>query len=124
MKFEQILKSTLELQSQQKMELRTELHEELIQQMQRQLEEIYTNFVQVLVGNTANIKGPVLVDWSINKAGNVVDEKGAVVYYLKANIVNEDFDLILTPSDFKLENGNLLIKTPKINSLVFLLCLF
>lgn len=38
MKFEQILKSTLELQSQQKMELRTELHEELIQQMQTQLE--------------------------------------------------------------------------------------
>lgn len=84
--------------------------------MQRQLEEIYTNFVQVLVGNTENIKGPVLVDWSINKAGNVVDEKGAIVYYSKANIVSDDFDLILTPSDFKLENGNLLIKTPKINS--------
>ena len=82
--------------------------------MQKQLEEIYENFVQVLVGNTENIKGPVLVDWSLNKAGNVVDEKGSIVYYSKANIMTEEHDLILTPEDYKLENGDLIIKTSKI----------
>lgn len=82
--------------------------------MQKQLEEIYENFVQVLVGNTENIKGPVLVDWSLNKAGNVVDEKGSIVYYSKANIMTEEHDLVLTPEDYKLENGDLIIKTSKI----------
>lgn len=82
--------------------------------MQKQLEGIYENFVQVLVGNTENIKGPVLVDWSLNKAGNVVDEKGSIVYYSKANLMTDDHDLILTPEDYKLDNDDLIIKTSKI----------
>lgn len=83
--------------------------------LQKQLEDIYTNFVEILVGNTEGIRGPILIDWSINKAGHVLDEKGKIVYFKKETIMTEDYQLILTPSEFELANGNLLLNTSKIN---------
>lgn len=83
--------------------------------MQKQLEDIYTNFVEILVGNTQGIRGPILVDWSLNKAGHVLDEKGKIVYFKKESIMTEDFQLILNPGEFELSNGNLIISTNKLN---------
>src|SRR5690554_4825023 len=84
--------------------------------MQKQLEDIYNNFTEILVGNTENLKGPILVDWSANRSGDIVDEKNYVVYFKKENIVTEEEHLILTENDYKLENGNLIIKTNKITA--------
>ena len=84
--------------------------------MQKQLEDIYNNFTEILVGNTENVKGPILVDWSANRSGDIVDEKNNVVYFKKENIVTEEEHLILTENDYKLENGNLIIKTNKITA--------
>jgi penicillin-binding protein 1A len=83
--------------------------------MQRQLEDIYSNFVEILVGNTDGIRGPVLVDWRINSAGNVLDEKNQIVYYNKESLMTEDNNLILEESEYQLEEGNLKINTNKIN---------
>lgn len=82
--------------------------------MQKQLEDIYSNFTEILVGNTENVRGPVLVDWSANRNGDVIDERNNIVYFKKENIFTEDNHLILTENEFKLENGDLIIDTNKI----------
>ncbi|WP_422486512.1 penicillin-binding protein 1A [Gudongella sp. DL1XJH-153] len=84
-------------------------------EMQKQLENIYTNFVEILVGNTDGIRGPVLVDWRINSAGNVIDDKNEIVYFSKDSLMTEDNSLILQENEYQLENGNLIINTNKIN---------
>ncbi len=84
-------------------------------EMQKQLENIYTNFVEILVGNIEGIRGPVLVDWRINGAGNVVDDKNKIVYYQKDILMTEDNSLILQENEYQLDNGNLIIDTDKIN---------
>lgn len=84
-------------------------------EMQKQLEDIYENFTEVLVGPTDNIKGPVLVDWRLNKAGNVLDNDNRVVFYKQENLLNEDYDLIIEADSFEVINGNLQIKNNKLN---------
>ncbi len=84
-------------------------------EMQKQLENIYTNFVEILVGNTDGIRGPVLVDWRVNSAGNVIDDKNEIVYFSKESLMTEDNSLILQEDEYQLENGNLIINTNKIN---------
>ena len=82
--------------------------------MQKELENVYNNFVEILVGNTDNKKGPVLVDWTINSAGNVIDEKGGLVYYRQDNLLNDDFDLVIENDTFEiLDNGDIKIKNNK-----------
>jgi len=82
--------------------------------MQKQLEDIYNNFTEILVGDTENIRGPVLVDWVANRNGDILDEKNNIVYFKKENIFSEDNRLILTEDEFSLENGDLIIDTNKI----------
>ena len=81
--------------------------------MQKQLEDVYSNFTEVLVGNTNNIKGPVLVDWKLNKAGNVLDDNNNLIYYKKDNLLTEDYDLIIESQSYKLQDGNLIINNKK-----------
>ena len=84
-------------------------------EMQKQLEEIYNNFTEILVGNTANIRGPILVDWNLNGAGNVLDEKGNLIFYNKPNLMTEDYSLIIENGTFTLEeNGDVVINNRKL----------
>ncbi len=84
-------------------------------EMQKQLEDIYDNFTEVLVGNTSNIRGPILVDWNLNKAGNVLDDKGNLIFYKKANLINEDYELIIEKGTYTLEdNGDIVINNRKL----------
>ncbi|MDD2447839.1 MAG: transglycosylase domain-containing protein, partial [Tissierellia bacterium] len=84
--------------------------------MQQQLENVYENFTEVLVGNTTNVKGPILVDWNLNKAGNVTDEKGKLLFYKKENLLTEDYSLILEQNSYQLNNGDLIINSNKLNT--------
>ena len=81
--------------------------------LQKQLEDVYENFTEVLVGNTENIKGPVLVDWRLNGAGNVLDKEGRIVFYKQPNLFNEAFDLIIEVGTFEINDGDLVIKNDK-----------
>lgn len=83
-------------------------------EMQKQLEDIYENFTEVLVGNTENIKGPVLVDWRLSKSGNVLDKDNRIVFYKQENLLNENYDLIIEAESFEMINGNLEIKNNKL----------
>lgn len=82
-------------------------------EMQKQLENVYENFTEILVGNTENIKGPILVDWRLNKAGNVLDEKGSIIFYSKSNLMNEEYELIIENGTYSLDNGDMVIKNGK-----------
>ena len=81
--------------------------------MQKQLEDVYNNFTEVVVGNTNNIKGPVLVDWSLSKAGNVLDDKNNIIFYKKENLITENSNLLIESGTYQLENGDLIIKNKK-----------
>lgn len=82
-------------------------------ELQKQLEDVYENFTEVLVGNTENIKGPVLVDWRLNKAGNVLDKDGKIVFFKQQNLLNDNYDLIIEAGTFELNNGDLVVKNNK-----------
>ncbi len=82
--------------------------------MQKQLEEVYENFTEILVGNTENIKGPILIDWKLNSAGNVLDKENKVVFYKRENLLTEDYSLILEDGTFEFVDGNLKIKNKKL----------
>lgn len=84
--------------------------------MQQQLEHVYENFTEVLVGNTSNIRGPVLVDWNLNSAGNVTDDKGKLLFYKKENILTEDYNLRIEAGSYQIDgNGDLIINSNKLN---------
>ena len=42
------------------------------------------NFTEVLLGN--NFRGPALIDWRVNKYGNIIDDKNNTIFYKKSNI--------------------------------------
>lgn len=83
--------------------------------LQKQLEDVYENFTEVLVGNTENMKGPVLVDWRLSNAGNVLDKEGKTVFFKKENIITENYDLIIEAGTFQLIEGDLVIQNNKLN---------
>lgn len=81
--------------------------------MQRQLEDVYNNFTSILVGSTANVRAPVLVDWKLNSAGHVVDERNSIIFYKKETVLNSEYDLIVESGTYSLEDGDLVIKNGK-----------
>ncbi len=83
--------------------------------LQKQLEDVYENFTEILVGNTNNIRGPVLIDWRLNKAGNIVDEAGNIIYYKQNNLLNEDYHLIIENGTYSIkDNGDIIIDNKKL----------
>ena len=83
--------------------------------LQKELEEIYRNFTEIMVGDPENIKNPILVDWRLNKAKNIVDENNSTIFYLEENLFNENFELILEKESYDFRDGDLYIKNNKLN---------
>ncbi|NMR95805.1 transglycosylase, partial [Vibrio parahaemolyticus] len=73
--------------------------------MQRQLENIYDNFVEILFGDTQNYKNPVLIDWSSNRSGDIIDSNDNIIFYKKSNLMDDDNNLILKSGEYSFENG-------------------
>jgi penicillin-binding protein 1A len=82
--------------------------------LQRELEDVYNNFTEVLVGNPSKIKGPILVDWRLNSAKDIIDENKNIVYYKQENLLNENYDLVIEKGTFDIVNENLIIKNKKL----------
>jgi penicillin-binding protein 1A len=82
--------------------------------LQRELENIYNNFTEILVGNPSKIKAPILVDWKLNKAKDVIDDKGSIIFYQRNNLINEGFELILEKGTYELRDNDLYIKNKKL----------
>lgn len=83
-------------------------------ELQKQLEDVYDNFTEILVGNTEKLKGPVLVDWRLSKAGNVLDKDNNIFYFKKENLLTENYDLIIETDTYEFVNGDLRIKNNKL----------
>ncbi len=84
-------------------------------EMQKQLEDVYDNFTEILVGNTDKVRGgPVLIDWRLNKAGNIIDESGNTIYYHQDNLLNEDSNLVIENGTYNInDNGDIIINNKK-----------
>lgn len=82
--------------------------------LQKKLENVYNNFTEILVGKTDNRKNPILVDWSLSKAGNVLDEKKNIIFYKKDNIMTDDYQLIIEKGTYEISNGDLIIRNNKL----------
>lgn len=82
--------------------------------LQRELENVYNNFTEILVGSPDKIRGPILVDWRLSKSKNILDDKGNIIYYHKDNLFNNDFELVLEKGSFEFRDGNLFIQNKKI----------
>ena len=82
--------------------------------LQRELEAIYDNFTEILAGDPNKIKGPILVDWRLNKSGDVIDENGKIIYYKKANLFNDNFELVINKDSYSFVDENIVIKSKKL----------
>ncbi len=82
--------------------------------MQRQLEDIYDNFLEILLGDTSGYRNPVLIDWSSNSSGDIVDSNGNIIFYKQSNSMTDDLNLILNSKEYSFDNGNLIINSKKI----------
>lgn len=86
------------------------------QDMQNELEEIYDNFSQYLVGNTQGASTPPLLDISFDGWGNIVNSDGRLIYYSKNNVMSENNDYTIAGEEgYFDEDGNFIINSNKIN---------
>ncbi len=83
--------------------------------LQRKLDDTYNNFTEILVGKTANIRGPALIDWRLSKSQNILDDKNNIIFYTKNNLFTENFELIIESGSYELSNGDLYISNNKLN---------
>lgn len=83
--------------------------------LQQELEDVYENFTNILVGNTNGARAPILIDWRLNRDGNIIDESGRTIYYRKNNLLNDDSDLVIEKGTYEIkDNGDLSIKNNKL----------
>lgn len=85
-------------------------------QMQAQLEDIYDNFSENILGNTQGWGKAPLLDLKYDNWGNIIKNDGTLVYYAKNNVMSDNNDFTI-PSDeaYFDENSNLIINSNKLS---------
>ena len=85
---------------------------------QKIMEDAYKNFVEILFGNTNNMRAPIILDTTSDAYANLVDSNGNFIYLAKDNlIVQNSDDIYLAPGEWRYdENGNLCIKSKKLKA--------
>lgn len=83
--------------------------------VQKNLDEVNRNFNGILLGDVKRYKAPLLVDRNLDKAGNIVDKNGNLVYYKKENLLTDDGYLFIPKGEFSINaNGDLAITSSRI----------
>ena len=83
--------------------------------VQKDLDEVNRNFNGILLGDLKRYKAPLLVDRNLDKAGNIVDKDGNLVYYKKENLLTDDGYLFIPKGEFSISaNGDLAITSSRI----------
>ena len=83
--------------------------------VQKDLDEVNRNFNGILLGDVKRYKAPLLVDRNLDKAGNIVDKDGNLVYYKKENLLTDDGYLFIPKGEFSINaNGDLTITSSRI----------
>lgn len=82
--------------------------------MQKQLESIYSDFSSYLMGDTSGWSSAPLLDLRYDDYGNIINSDGNLIYYSKANILNENNDIRLRKDEAWFdEEGNVVLSTNK-----------
>lgn len=82
--------------------------------MQKQLENIYADFSSYLIGDTSGWNSAPLLDLKYDDYGNIINSKGNLIYYSKANLLNENNDIRLRNDEAWFdEDGNIVLSTNK-----------
>ena len=82
--------------------------------LQKELEDVYNNFTEILLGNPEKIKGPALITWRLDNEGNIIDDNKKVIFYKKENLLDENYNLIIEEGSFQLSDGNLILNNKKL----------
>lgn len=83
--------------------------------VQKDLDEVNRNFNGILLGDVKRYKAPLLVDRNLDKAGNIIDKDGNLVYYKKENLLTDDGYLFIPKGEFSINaNGDLAITSSRI----------
>lgn len=82
--------------------------------LQRQLEDVYNNFTEILAGDPSTFRGPFLIDWRLSKAGNILDNQGGILYYKQENLLNENLQLVIEKGTYEFRESDLFINSPKL----------
>lgn len=83
--------------------------------VQKNLDEVNRNFNGIILGDLKRYKAPLLVDRNLDKAGNIVDKDGNLVYYKKENLLTDDGYLFIPKGEFSINaNGDLAITSSRI----------
>lgn len=86
-------------------------------EMQKDLENVYENFTEILVGNVANTRAPVLIDWRLNSAGNIIDDSDRVIFYKSQNILDDNWNVFIEEGTYGISNeGDLIIDNHKLKA--------
>lgn len=84
--------------------------------MQDQLQDVYDNFSDYLVGNTQGAGYAPLLSLSYDNYGNIIDGGGLLLYFAKGNILDEKNNVNLRADEAHYdEGGNLIISSSKID---------
>ncbi len=81
--------------------------------LQRQLEEVYDNFTEVLEGDPSTFNGPFLIDWTLSN-GNILDNRNKILFYKQEALLNENNDLIIENGSYEFRDNNLFLKSSKL----------
>ena len=86
------------------------------QDMQDQLEELYANFSENILGyNTQGYSSPPLLSLSYDNYGNILNRDNNLLFYAKSNILNDNNDVILTPDEaWYDDNKDIVISSDKL----------
>lgn len=83
-------------------------------EMQKNLEDIYSNFSSYLMGNTSGWDVAPLLKMKYDKWGNIINDEGKLLYYSKNNFLNENNDIRLSPEEAHMDDkGNIVLTTNK-----------
>ncbi|KNF09254.1 penicillin-binding protein 1A [Gottschalkia purinilytica] len=77
--------------------------------LQREVESVYSNFAKNI------FSGKRTSSWTVDGRGNIIDTSKSIVYYKKANILDESGSLILENGTYELTDEGLTINNRKLN---------
>lgn len=94
--------------------------------MQKSLENSYSNFSALFLGAEPTGDKPIAQDWryfkwsngkgtgTLDSSLNILNESGQLIYYAKDNIINAENSVYLTPDEYYYDDkGNLVISSKK-----------
>lgn len=83
-------------------------------ELQKELEDVYNNFTEILLDDPDKIKGPALITWRLNNDGNIIDERKQTIFYKKENLLDENYNLMIEQDSYELVDGNLVLNSKKL----------